>query len=522
VWGEQAQPDACRGRPGLVFAPRSHHLLELLDASVRFGDRTALLCGGQHLSFLEQRTRVDAVAGALVAAGATQGQRVLLFGSNRTEWVLAFWGAVAAGALPVFGNGWWSAEQLEAAVALVEPAIVVVDEGRWPALLFPTPTITFDEIAAADGPPPPPPDAVEDSPALLLFTSGTTGLPRAAVLSHRAVIANQHNLLERTRRLPQHVADDGPATVSLLSVPLFHLGGLQAILSSVLLGSTLVFLEGRFDPLQALEVIEAVGVTTWAAVPTMIQRVVDHPCLGDRELSSVRTVMVGGAPVHPDLLRRIGVAFPNASRGAGSSYGLTEAGGVVATAVGAELVARPGAVGKPLATVEVRIAGDGQILVRSPTVMMGYWGSKDADGIDQDGWLTTGDIGRLDDDGYLYVTDRAKDIIIRGGENIASANVERILATHPAVAEVAVVGVSHPDLGEEVVAVVVGRHQQPVSLADLAAHAQSRLARFEVPSRWWLHDGPLPVTAVGKVDKRALRTALVNGAGRANARGPAS
>ena len=505
-WGDEAERQTVMSRQCLVFGRRSRHLMELLDWSVRFGERTALTCGGRRVSFVEQRRRVDAAAGLLHRSGVAPGDRVLLLGSNQPEWVLGFWAAVAMGALPVLGNGWWSEDEAGTAVDLVRPAVVVADERARGLVGDGVPVVGYGQIAAAEGSGPPTPAADEDDPALLLFTSGTTGLPKAAVLSHRAVIANQHNLLHRTRRLPHQLDPTARPTVAMLSVPLFHLGGLQSVASAVMLGSTLAFLSGRFDPAGALDLIEAEGVTTWAAVPTMVQRVLDEPTLATRDLTGVRTIMVGGAPVHPTLLARIGAAFPNARRGAGSSYGLTEAGGVVATGVGDELARRPGSVGRPLATVEVRIAGDGEILVRSPTLMQGYWGTPGAaSGINDDGWLATGDIGHLDGDGYLFITDRAKDLVIRGGENIASANVERALASHPAVAEVAVIGLAHADLGEEVGAVVVARSGHRVRPGELGQHATRLLARFEVPSRWWLHDGPLPTTPVGKVDKRTLR-----------------
>jgi long-chain acyl-CoA synthetase len=219
---------------------------------------------------------------------------------------------------------------------------------------------------------------------------------------------------------------------------------------------------------------------------------------------------MGGAPVTPELVARTRAAFPNARRGVGTIYGLTESGGALTAGVGDAFADRPHSVGRPLPVVELRIAepdasGVGEILARSPTVMSGYWGAPDDPILDAAGWLRTGDVGRIDTDGYLYVLDRTKDVIIRGGENIAGPHVEDRLLAHEAVADVAVVGLPHPDLGEEVAAAVVLQPGRQVTTEELAAHAAAGLAHFEVPSTWWIRSEPLPVNAVGKVLKRELR-----------------
>jgi long-chain acyl-CoA synthetase len=219
---------------------------------------------------------------------------------------------------------------------------------------------------------------------------------------------------------------------------------------------------------------------------------------------------MGGSPVMPELVARTRAAFPQARRGVGTAYGLSESGGVLTTGTGDDYAARPHSVGKALPVVELRIdhaddQGVGEILARSPTVMTGYWGLPDDHTVDTDGWLHTGDVGGLDEDGHLYVLDRSKDVIIRGGENIASSHVEDRLLTHPDVAQVAVIGRPHPDLGEEVAAVVVPRAGAQVSVAGLTNHAAAGLAHFEVPTAWWVRAEPLPLNSVGKVLKRQLR-----------------
>jgi acyl-CoA synthetase (AMP-forming)/AMP-acid ligase II len=238
----------------------------------------------------------------------------------------------------------------------------------------------------------------------------------------------------------------------------------------------------------------------------MAIRVVEHPEVGRRDLRSLRTMTLGGAPVHSELLRRIRESLPGLRARVATGYGLSENAGQATAAGGVETAERPGSSGRPLPLVEVQIAHreglpDGEVLVRSPTQMSGYFGDE-ASPIDADGWLHTGDLGRVDEDGSLWITGRSKDLIIRGGENVAPAAVERALLDIPGVVDAAVVGLPHPDLGEEVGAFVV------VSGSLKAESLQERLrcsiASFAVPSRWWLQTGPLPVNQTGKVDKLAL------------------
>jgi long-chain acyl-CoA synthetase len=239
----------------------------------------------------------------------------------------------------------------------------------------------------------------------------------------------------------------------------------------------------------------------------MVIRVLEDPTLPGRDLTRVRSISLGGAPVIPELTDRLRAAFPAVRRGVSTVYGMTEAGGTVASASGAMMVDHPQTSGRPLPVVDLRIdrpdaTGTGEIVVRTPSQMLGYWGEDAPHVIDADGWLHTGDLGRLDD-GLLYITGRVKDVIIRGGENIAAAHVEEVLYRHPAVAAVAVVGLPDPDLGEIVGAIVQLRAAVPVD--ELAAFAAAQLGHFQLPTKWWLHPDPLPMTDAGKVHKRALR-----------------
>jgi long-chain acyl-CoA synthetase len=327
-------------------------------------------------------------------------------------------------------------------------------------------------------------------------------------LAHRSVIANIHGLLVMSGRLPHQVDGERSAAVSLQTGPLFHIGGLQSLLLAMLGGNTLVFLEGRFDPEQILDIIEGEKVTWWAAVPTMASRVLDSPSLSRRDLGSVRSISMGGAPVQPRLLARLAEVFPAAKRGLSTVFGMTETGGTIAAASGKTMAAHPETAGRPLPAVELRIDApdgeEGEIIARTPGQMLGYWGGKEADTIDAEGWVHTGDLGRLED-GLLYVTGRIKDIIIRGGENIAPSHIEAVLLGHPAVANVAAVGLPDDDLGERVAAVVQLNASAEVGAEELSEFAATRLARFELPAEWLIQHEPLPISDTGKVNKLALR-----------------
>jgi long-chain acyl-CoA synthetase len=498
--------------------------VELLDDAARWSERTHLVQGSRRLTFADVFAAADRVAAEFAAAGLRPGDRLLLLTPNSPEWVISLWAAVKLGAIVALGNGWWSGPLVAHAVELVTPRLVVADPKR--ADLVPEGTEVFgvDRVRAAVdatdtvGAPPPLPPGDEDDPAVIIFTAGTTGAPKPVVLAHRSVIANLHNLLVMSRRLPHQVDGSRPPAVSLQSGPLFHIGGLQSLLLALLGGNTLVFLEGRFDPQQVLDVIEREKVSWWGAVPTMASRVLEHPSIAGRNLDSVRSISMGGAPVQPALVERLREVFPNARKGMSTIYGMTETGGTVAAASGVTMAEHPTTAGAPLSVVDLRIdnpnaEGDGEIVVRTPGQMIGYWGGSGAgtatdlaDGIvDPEGWIHTGDQGRLVD-GLLYVTGRIKDLIIRGGENIAPAHVEAVLLRHPAVRNVAVLGLPDPDLGERVAAAVQLEPGSTVSEAELAEFAAADLARYEVPATWWLRAEELPMHDSGKTDKLSLRS----------------
>ncbi|MFE5703930.1 class I adenylate-forming enzyme family protein [Rhodococcus koreensis] len=520
-WGSDVAEIEVLGHPCLSFVKRRHHIADLLADGRRFTDRNYLVQGSRRMSFAEHEVAVDRITALLDERGVRPGDRVMLFGANSIEWVVAFWAAIRSGAVVVLANAWWSRTEVDHALRTVTPRYVVADDVRAPLLPDTQERIDFADITSTlEGDAAPAitrPTATEDDAAIVLFTSGTTGLPKGAVLSHRGVLATLQSLALLTRRLPGASSKLPAPSTALLSIPLFHVGGLQQIITPMLAGGSLVFTEGRFDPQKVLRLLDEEQVSVWSTVPTLVSRVMDHmEAVGHEGASSVRTVGLGGSPVGAQLRNKVPRWFPNASRGVAVTYGLSEGGGVLATGIGADLVNRPGSVGRPLPVVTIRIEnpdenGEGEILVRSPSVMLQYWTAEERslepvdDPITPDRWLRTGDIGRLDNDGFLYVTDRRKDIVIRGGENIATPHVENRLLEHPGVREVAVVGLPHPNLGEEVGAIVVLRDDSTVTEEELAAFAREQLAYFEVPTRWRISLKPLPQNATGKVVKRTVR-----------------
>jgi acyl-CoA synthetase (AMP-forming)/AMP-acid ligase II len=506
VWGTEIAVEQSQGVPYKMYVQRPRSIRELLAFGRRWGDRPHVVQGERVIRFDALTKAVSAKAKQLRALGVSGGDRVFILGWNSPEWIANFWACVKVGAVPVLANGWWSEGELSNSLNVLRPFITLADThgaAKMPAGSLRAPWECDFQSDVVD-------DSAEESsneetPAAIIFTSGTSGVPKAVVLSHRALLAGLHMLLHVTRRLP-HQLDEAATDVGLHTGPLFHVGGVQTLLRAVTVGSTLVMPRSKFDPGEALELIEHYRIGRWAAVPTMVSRLLDHPDVKRRDLSSLRSVTVGGAPVHAELMRRIGDALPSVAARIPTGYGLTENGGQATAASGADTADRPGSSGKALPCVELafrQLPGlpDGEILLRSPTQMSCYFGVADSP-IDEEGWLHTGDLGRLDDKGNLWITGRSKDMIIRGGENIAPVAVERALSAIPGVSEAVVFGVPHTDLGEEVMAIVVV--ETDLTADELRDKLRATLSSFAVPSRWRIQKEPLATNHSGKIDKPVL------------------
>ena len=507
-WGTELERAAANRRSWLIYRDRERNVAALLKMATIWGERVHLVQSERRITFAAFERLVAAKAQSLSARGIHRGSRVLLFGWNGIDWVAGFWATLAAGATVVLGNAWWGPDEIGHAIALTQPDLVLTDSATAPRVGngVATASLGAPDAAIADDLPPLPAD--EDAPAVIIFTSGTSGLPKAVVLSHRALIAGLQTLLHATGLLPAR-AEAFPPDIALVSSPLFHVGGVQQILRALVGGGTFVFTKGRFDPAEVLRLIAEERVQRWNGVPTMFSRVMNHPDAAAADLSSLKSINVGGAPVSAEFTERLRVFMPALKRRISTGYGLTESGGALTVAPGRLAADHPGSAGAPLPCVEITIAtpdtnGEGEILVRSPTLMDGYLGEPDSGPIDAEGRLHTGDLGRMQD-GVLTITGRSKDLIIRGGENIAPAQIEAALMAVPGVIDAAVVGLPDPEFGEIVAAAVVMTTNAGMTADGLRRVVAPRLSSFAVPVRWWLRTAPLPISDVGKVDKKKLK-----------------
>jgi acyl-CoA synthetase (AMP-forming)/AMP-acid ligase II len=507
VWGHTIAVERLHGVPFRMYTERPHRLSEVLALAPRWGSRRCVIQGQHALSFDDLLVAAGRRAAELADDGIVGGHRILLLGWNSPEWMINFWACQVIGAVPALANAWWSEVEVQDAIDLLQPATVLADDRS--ATKVPTSARRSAWASTGDGPAPAlatPPRSDEEETAVIIFTSGTAGRPKAVEISHRSLLANLQMLLQMTRRLP-HQVEDSSGEVALHTGPLFHVGGPQMLARSIAVGNTIVLPAGRFDPAEILSLIEQHQITRWSAVPTMVTRVLDHPGRPRADLHTLKSLTIGGAPIHAELLERIRGELPAVQAGVPTGYGLTENCGQATAASGRDTLEHPGSAGKPLPCVELSFLDHEdlpvpEVLIRSPTQMTRYIGV-DESPIDADGWLHTGDLGHLDDDGRLWITGRAKDLIIRGGENIAPASVERALLAVTGVIEAAVVGVPHPDLGEEVCAFVVVAGEG-LTGDTLAQELRGQLASFAIPTEWHVGQEPLPTNQTGKVDKRAL------------------
>ena len=539
------------GRPMQVYKERMRSLREITQAAVLRGDEQPFIVHGDRTygfqTFIET---ANGISRALTEEyGIGHGDRVSVLSQNNPEWCLAFWATVDIGAILVGLNGWWKADEILYGLQDSGSTVLVADRKRFERIadrLDEAPDLAhvflvdadpgdfatasggatlhrFDELTTAPTSEFPDVPIAEDDAAVIFYTSGTTGKPKGAISTHRSMIANLQNTLFSTVSgamanpdAGSPLASSGP-NVSLLTSPLFHVSGCHSgLVVGMLAGIKIVIPTGRFDPAHALELIQDHGVTVWATVPTMVWRVCEYPGRHDYDTSTVKTVAFGGSPSADELQRKVSDTFPNV-RSTSNAYGLTETSSVATVISGPDAKRKPDSVGPPVPTVEVRIVDPlnqplptgetGEVCIRGPILMKGYWNKPEAtaEAIDADGWLHSGDIGHLDDEGYLTITDRKKDMIIRGGENIYCVEIENRLVEHPAVADAAIIGVPHPELGEEVKAVVQVEPGLSLSDDDVRAWVRAELADFKVPTYVELRDDPLPRNASGKLLKNVLR-----------------
>ncbi|WP_029047413.1 class I adenylate-forming enzyme family protein [Cupriavidus sp. amp6] len=538
-----------RGIPTTVWKHAPATLCDLFHATSAFGDRTFVVYEDERVSYDAFRRAAITLAHALVRDGVRKGDRVALAMRNLPEWPVAFYGALLAGAIVTPLNAWWTGAELEYGLADSGSRVAIVDAERLDRILEHLPgcpaleRVYVSRAGAATGDPrvaalenligksvdwaalpqqsPPQVEIDPEDDATIFYTSGTTGKPKGALGTHRnsATVAAAgsfsplRNLLRRGEPIP---APDpaAPQKAMLLAVPFFHVTGCMAVLNGALASGGKIVLMHRWDTLRGMELIERERCTAAGGVPTIAWQILEHPERARFDLSSLENVNYGGAPASPELVRRIVDVFPMAAPGIG--WGMTETSSTFTSHSAEEYVLRPDSSGPALPVGEMKVVDGrgqalppgetGELLVRGANVVRGYWNKPEATAQTfVDGWLRTGDIARLDEEGYVYIVDRMKDMLIRGGENIYCIEVESTLYEHPAVMDAAVVGIAHKTLGEEPTAVVSLKPGMQATEAELQDFVRERLAAFKVPVRILLYQEMLPRNANGKILKSNLR-----------------
>ncbi len=546
--------ETIRGIPTKTWKNAPRVLPDVLRLSRGHGDADFLVYEDERTTFAEHFRRAAHLAHVMIDRyGVRKGDRVAIAMRNFPEWPVAFWATAATGAVVVPLNAWWTGEELEYGLADSGTKVLFCDQEREERLAPHFGNLDLQGIVVTRAEAPVAegherwedvlgdPEGAVDLPdvetgpeddATIFYTSGTTGRPKGALGTHRNICTNLWSLSfngargalrarsARPAEEAPRAASDAPPSQNayLLSVPFFHATGCHSVLvANTAAGGKLVLMY-KWDPERALELIERERVTSFGGVPSMVWQVLDSPDFAKRDTSSIRGVGYGGAPAPPELVKRIKEHFPTGSPSNG--YGLTETSSVTTMNAGDDYVRKPDSVGPPVPVVDIRVvdedgvdvpAGEvGELWIKGPNVVKGYWNKPEATAASlTDGWLHSGDVARVDEEGFVYIVDRAKDMVIRGGENVYCVEVEAALFEHPAVADCAVIGVPHPVLGEEVGAIVQLRPGVAATEDELGAHVRSHLAGFKVPSHFWFRTEPLPRNPAGKVLKRELREEVV-------------
>jgi acyl-CoA synthetase (AMP-forming)/AMP-acid ligase II len=520
------------GAPVEVFVQRPRNLVQVLqDAVAQFGDRPYLLFPHETVTFSALPARTAAYAKVLADEyGVGKGDRVAFASANSLPYALAEWATVVLGGIIVGLNGWWTGPELAYGVQLTSPKVLFGDEARLDRLaevgitdgdvpLIPFETLVEQVAARADTGVALPEVAIdEDDPFMILFTSGTTGRPKGATLTHRNLV-HMGSAMAFGRAVSMLVngivpSPDAPPPASICATPFFHISGTAPLfMTGARFGSTLIFPPpGRWDPGTHLRLTAEHRVSAWSGVPTQFWRMLEHPDFDAFDLSSLTLVSSGGAPFPPELMRVLNEKIPTAQLSNG--YGMSESMGAGTLLSGARYVTHRESVGAPYPTIEVQIRDDdrgvlpegevGEICLRGAVVFRGYWDDPEATAavLDAERWYHSGDYGRIDD-GVLWLESRMRDLILRGGENIYPMEIEHRLIEHPDIADAAVIGVEHRTLGQEVKAFVVLHEGASLEPAAVREWAGQSLAPFKVPAYVEFRDS-LPYTQTGKVMKHEL------------------
>jgi long-chain acyl-CoA synthetase len=524
-------------------------LAEVFAFGQVWAGREHLIHENERVTFAALRAAATRLAAQFAADGVRKGDRIAIVMRNLPEWPVAFWAGALIGAIVTPLNAWWTGPELEFGLTDSGASILLVDVERWermrehldrcPALRKIYLARAREEVAdpkvqrleSVIGAPndwaglgeaaPPQVTLAPDDDVTIFYTSGTTGKPKGAVISHRNIIANVLNGLSAQARAflrrgeaPPTPDPSAPQRSVLVSIPFFHATGAFAVLVPAMLGGYKLVLQRRWDCDAALGLIERERITHAGGVPTIAWQLLEHPKFADYDLSSLEDIGYGGAPAAPELVRRIKQLFPKAI--ARQGWGMTETSATATSNVAEDYERKPWSCGVASPTGELRIVAPdgsdlatgevGEIWYKGPVVVRGYWNNPEATAETfEDGWVKTGDLGKLDEEGFLTIVDRAKDMLIRGGENIYCVEVENALYDHPAVMDAAVIGRPHHTLGEEPVAVVHLKPGAEATSEALRHHVAQKLAAFKVPVDVVFWPETLPRNANGKIVKKELK-----------------
>ncbi|MBV8238346.1 MAG: acyl--CoA ligase [Sphingomonas sp.] len=534
---------AIRGVPTRVWKNAPPHMAALVNFSRTHGEALATIYEDERVSYEAQFRAIAALATDLRAHGVAKGDRVAITMRNLPEWVVAFFAITSIGAIAVPLNAWWTGDELAYGLSDSGAKVLISDDERWariaphrnalPALervLVSRAAAVLDgaeRLEEVIGTPHdwaslpdralPAVDLVPEDDATILYTSGTTGNPKGALGTHRNFMTNILSTGFAMARMVLRRGDPLPEPtrkVALTVIPLFHATALSAgLMGAMAAGNTTIYMR-KFEALRAMEIIERERVNSTGGVPTIAWQLLEHPERHRFDLSSLEMIGYGGAPSAPELVRKIATdlkALP------GNGWGMTETTATVTTHGAEDYLERPESCGPPVAVADLKImdadgvrelpVGEvGELWARGPMIVKGYWNKPEATAATFiDGWVRTGDLARLDAEGFCFIVDRAKDMVIRGGENIYSSEVENALYAHPAVTDCAVIGIPHRTLGEEPAAVVHLAPGSSATEAELQAWVRERLAAFKVPVAIRFSPETLPRNANGKILKRDLR-----------------
>lgn len=510
-----------------VFKNAPENMADVLNRTRVFGVAEFVVLGDQRLTYGEFFTRVDALAAYLINDREIKpGQSIALCMKNSPEWMIGFVAVMMAGGVAVLINSRGTGEAMLTAIQDADCVLILADDKRAEKLAVANcdlPMIkanAFPETGDAYETPARGPEDI----AAMMFTSGTTGRAKAAMLSHRALIHGTMNTQMAMAAVFQKMAagygidvetlrKQMPQGCSMLAFPLFHTSGCSAVFLTTMSSGGKLVLTDRWDGSNALQLIEKERITTFGGVPAMFWDMFQSPDYDKRDLSSLMSLSCGGQALPLNLLEEIKGRFPKAYIGAG--YGMTEMSGAVSQANGEAFLANSEASGQVLPMTDVKIVDDegaelvtgmvGEILTKGATLMSGYYGLEDETKAAFDnGWYKTGDVGRMDDNGYIYIVDRKTDMVISGGENIYCAEVEQVLGKHPAVMMASSFGVPDDRMGERLVA-ALQLSDSSVSSLDLLNFAKSNMAAYKIPTDFVIVDKPFELNAMGKVEKHKIR-----------------